>query len=110
MEEYFKMMGGLRSMVELGFSFVALGNFGSKSLKLMKKIFAFLAQTSQKFLERLSGTSAVTEKMSAIFQKAMLLSPNSKNGNTPLNKGLMILRILAAFVVAIGVLLKSKLQ
>ena len=49
-EEYFKMMGGMRSMLELGFASVAFYNFGSKSWQLIKKIIMFLFKTSTRFL------------------------------------------------------------
>ena len=49
MEEYFKMMGGLRSILELGFAGVALTNFGGQSWALIKRIASFLLQTSKKF-------------------------------------------------------------
>lgn len=97
-------------MVEIGFSIVALGNFGSKSLKLVKKIIAFLSQTSHKLLEKISKTGALTDKMSSIYDKAMMISPNSKNGNTPINKLLMAMRLLAGLVIIIGVVLKGKLK
>lgn len=97
-------------MVEIGFSIVAIGNFGSKSLKLVKKIIVFLSQTSHKFLEKVSGTHALTDRMSLIYNKAMMISPNSKNGNTFLNKALLVLRLFAALVIIIGVVLKGKLK
>lgn len=49
-EEYFKMMGGMRSMLELGFAGVAFYNFGSKAWSLFKKIILFLLKTSKSFL------------------------------------------------------------
>ena len=48
-EEYFKMMNGLRSILEIGFALVALTNFTSKSYELLKKIVLFLLKTSKKF-------------------------------------------------------------
>jgi hypothetical protein len=44
------MMGGLRSILELGFAGVALANFGSQTWALIKKIALFLLQTSKKFV------------------------------------------------------------
>lgn len=97
-------------MVEIGFSFVALGNFGSKSFKLLKKIIAFLSQTSHKFFDKISGSSGIADKMNLIFDKTMMISPNTKNGNTVVNKVLFVFRLLAAMVVIVGVVLKSKLK
>lgn len=57
-------MGGLRSMVEIGFSMVALCNFASRSWELLKKIVQFLAKTSLKLYKKLSGTSILADKMS----------------------------------------------
>lgn len=48
-EEYFKMMNGLRSILEIGFALVALTNFTTKSYELLKKIVLFLLKTSKKF-------------------------------------------------------------
>jgi len=62
-------------MVEIGFSFVALGNFGSKSFKLLKKIIAFLSQTSSNFFDKISGSSGITDKMNLVFGKTMMISP-----------------------------------
>ena len=44
------MMGGMRSMLELGFAGVAFYNFGSKAFNLFKKIILFLLKTSTSFL------------------------------------------------------------
>lgn len=111
------MMGGLRSMVEIGFSMVALCNFTSRSWELLKKIVQFLVQTSKKLYMKLAGSHILTEKMSEVFEKAMLISPNSKNGNTLLNKVLMAMRITAAIstivdnvVLMVGIKLKSNLS
>jgi hypothetical protein len=43
------MMGGLRSILELGFAGIALANFWSRSWELIKKIALFLFSTSKKF-------------------------------------------------------------
>lgn len=50
MGEYFKMLGGLRSMLEIGFAMVALGRFTTKSWELLKKVIGFLAHTSTKLV------------------------------------------------------------
>jgi hypothetical protein len=109
-EEYFKMMGGLRSMVELGFSMVALCNFGSKSWELLKKIVVFLARSSKKMFCKLSGTSHLVSKMAAAFDAALMLSPNSKNGSSALNKIYLGLRVLAGLILLVSINLKTKLQ
>lgn len=44
------MMGGMRSMLELGFAGVAFYNFGSKAFSLFKKIILFLLKTSGRFV------------------------------------------------------------
>ena len=44
------MMGGMRSILELGFAAVAFVNFGSRSWDLLKKIFTFLINNSKKFI------------------------------------------------------------
>ena len=104
-------------MVEIGFSMVALCNFTSRSWELLKKIVQFLVQTSKKLYMKLAGSHILTEKMSEVFEKAMLISPNSKNGNTLLNKVLMAMRITAAIstivdnvVLMVGIKLKSNLS
>lgn len=104
-------------MVEIGFSMVALCNFTSRSWELLKKIVQFLVQTSKKLYMKLAGSHILTEKMSEVFEKAMLISPNSKNGNTLLNKVLMAMRITAAIstivgnvVLMVGIKLKSNLN
>ncbi len=56
----------------------------------------FLTKTSKKLFYKLSGAQVLTEKMASAFEKAMLLSPNSKNGHTILNQFLTGLRIAAA--------------
>jgi hypothetical protein len=61
------MMGGLRSMVEIGFSMVALCNFTSRSWELLKKIVQFLLQTSKKVYAKLTGSHFLTDKMSEVF-------------------------------------------
>lgn len=75
---------------------VALCNFASRSWELLKKLVLFLTKTSKKLFYKLSGAQVLTEKMAMAFDKAMLLSPNSKNGHTILNKFLTGLRIAAA--------------
>ena len=40
-EEWFKMMGGLRSILELGMAFLALTNFCITTSALMKKLLTF---------------------------------------------------------------------
>lgn len=42
-------MGGLRSILELGFAGVALANFWSRAVEIIKKMFGFLVETSAKF-------------------------------------------------------------
>jgi hypothetical protein len=44
------MMGGLRSILELGFAGIALANFWSRSVEIFKKFYGFLAETSKSFL------------------------------------------------------------
>jgi hypothetical protein len=36
-EEWFKMMGGLRSILELGFAAIALANFWTRSSEIFKR-------------------------------------------------------------------------
>lgn len=60
-------MGGLRSMVELGFSMVALCNFTSQSWQLLKKIMMFLTKTSRKLVNKLAGSHFLADKMSIAF-------------------------------------------
>lgn len=97
-------------MVQLGFSMVALCNFGSKSWELLKKIVGFLMKTSEKLYMKLSGTSVLAQKMGEVFEKAMMISPNSKNGNSTLNKVLTALRVGAAIVLLLTIKLKLNLK
>ena len=55
MEEYFKMMGGLRSMVELGFAGIALANFWSKASEIATKVLTFLLEKCKSFAIWVSG-------------------------------------------------------
>jgi len=45
-EEWFKMMGGLRSIIELGFAFIAVANFYTHISSMAKK----LAETAKHML------------------------------------------------------------
>lgn len=49
MDEYFKMMGGLQSMIQIGFSMVSFGAFANTAWKVLKKIVLFLLKTSTSF-------------------------------------------------------------
>lgn len=80
---------------------VALCNFASRSWELLKKLVLFLTKTSKKLFYKLSGAQVLTDKMASAFEKAMLLSPNSKNGHTILNKFLTGLRLAAAISTSI---------
>lgn len=97
-------------MVEIGFSIVAIGNFGSKCLKLVGKIINFISRSSQKFHQKVFGTSTLTDKMSLMFGKAMMISSNSKNGNSFLNKALVVLRLFSVLLIITGVILKGNLK
>lgn len=95
MEEYFKMMGGLRSMVEIGFSLVALGNFGSQSWELLKKIVGFLLKTSQSLAQRVAGVTVFSDKLVPVLEKVLLI-PQSSKGPSLKSKLLIALRIISA--------------
>lgn len=61
------MMGGLRSILELGFAFLALANFCMTTSELLKKFFEFTKQKSQsiaKFLENKIPTKTISNMMS----------------------------------------------
>lgn len=88
------MMGGLRSMVEIGFSMVALGNFGTQTWQLLKKIVAFLVKTSQTVASKVANSSFINERVAGAVQKLLMISPSSKSSN--LTKVLFGFRILSA--------------
>ena len=71
------MMDGLRSMVGIGFSLVALGNFTSQSWQLLKGIVKFLANTSKKLASKIAGLSALGSKAAEVLEKVLLISPKS---------------------------------
>jgi hypothetical protein len=48
--------------------------------------------------------------MSKIFEKAMMISPNSKNGNTLINKIYFTLRIFSILILLITIKLKTNLK
>jgi hypothetical protein len=48
--------------------------------------------------------------MGEVFEKAMMISPNSKNGNSTLNKVLTALRVGAAIVLLLTIKLKLNLK
>lgn len=52
MEEYFKMMGGLQSMIQIGFSMVMFSSFTSQTWQLLKKVVSFLLKTSTKLFNK----------------------------------------------------------
>jgi hypothetical protein len=85
------MMGGLKSILELGFAGVALANFGSQSWALVKRITLFLLQTSKKFVSFL-GRFFPTN----LFKKLTWTSNKSGNANSLGNSILLIVRLVAA--------------
>lgn len=91
-EEYFKMMGGLRSIVEIGFSLVALGNFTSQSWQLLNKILDFLMKTSHKFARKVGSMGVPTTAT-----KKVLRAISKGSGPTIQDKLFFALRILSAF-------------
>lgn len=91
MEEYFKMMGGLRSMVEIGFSLVALGNFTTQSWQMIKKIVGFLLKTSHTLASKMAKLN--------IFGKTannLILKLGVRRGSTLQDKIFFAFRILSA--------------
>jgi hypothetical protein len=89
---------------------VALCNFGSKCWELLQRVVVFLSKSLKKLLYKLSGTSELLSKMSGAFDAVMMLSPNSKNGSTWINKVYLGLRIAAGLVLVVAVALKTKLR
>lgn len=83
-------MGGLRSILELGFAGVALANFGSQSWALIKRISLFLLQTSKKFTSFL-GRFFPTQ----LFKQIIWTSNESSNSNSLGNSILLIIRLIA---------------
>jgi hypothetical protein len=58
------MMGGLRSIIELGFACIAIANFYSHASDIVKKLTNFLKETGSKilgFLNRTVGKSIVSK-------------------------------------------------
>lgn len=95
-------MGGLRSILELGFAGVALANFGSQSWTLIKRIALFLLQTSKKFISFLGKFFPTT-----LFKKLTWTSNQSGNANSLGNTIFIIIRLVAAIGLAIGVKLRN---
>lgn len=48
--------------------------------------------------------------MSQAFEKGMMISPNSKNGNTTINKVFVALRIFAVIILLMGIKLKTNIK
>lgn len=57
------MMGGLNSMVQIGFAMVALCNFTSHAWKGLKAIISFLVKTSKSMALKFIGLFKVTSQM-----------------------------------------------
>jgi hypothetical protein len=70
----------------------------------------FLVNASKNIFYKLSGTTVLAQKMSVVFDKAMMISPNSKNGNTILNKIFVGLRLMAVMILLVTIKLKTNLK
>lgn len=109
MEEYFKMMGGLQSMVQIGFSLLAFSSFTSQTWQLLKKVVDFLFKGIVKIFTKLSVIIG-NSKINQLAKKMLLISVNSKNGLSIKNKFLVVLRVLAVLVIGISYWLKRGVE
>jgi hypothetical protein len=94
MEEWFKMMGGLRSILELGVAFLALTNFCITFSDLMKKFMAYSKETSlsmAKYIESKLPTKAI----------GRLISPEQR-GKTLRSLLFVVLRVFAGLLLFLG--------
>lgn len=100
------MMGGMRSILELGFASVAFYNFGSKSWSLIKKIFMFLFNTSSRFASFL-GKFIPIEQI-----KNILITTTGSKGTSVQTKNVLmsVIRIILIALLVIGYKLRQSIK
>jgi hypothetical protein len=101
-EEWFKMMGGLRSILELGFAAIALANFCSRSAEIFKKFMEFGKQASKSM-----GNFIESKIPTKIFTN---LSTPEKRGKAIKTIVMMVIRVFAALLLLLGFRLRRDIK
>lgn len=96
------MMGGLRSILELGFAAIALANFCSRSADIFKKFMEFGKQTSKSM-----GSFIESKLPTRIFTN---LSSPEKRGKAIKTIVLMVVRVFAALLLLLGFRLRKDIR
>ena len=96
------MMGGLRSIVELGFAAIALANFWSRSAEIFKKFMEFGKQASKSM-----GSFIESKIPTKIFTN---LSTPEKRGKAIKSIVLMVIRVFAALLLLLGFRLRRDIR
>lgn len=99
------MMGGMRSILELGFAGVAFYNFGSKAWELFKKIILFLLKTSTRFL------SFVAQFIPTEQLKSVLVTSTGSKGDLKWeNIIISIVRVAIIALLAISYKMRNSMK
>lgn len=98
-------MGGLQSMVQVGFSMVALGKFSVQAWKLGKKIGKFIIATLAMVSDKTIGKAMRLMNIQSLAQTSQLASKMN-----PQNAMMLVVRVLAVAALAIGLLLKHRVK
>lgn len=99
------MMGGMRSILELGFAGVAFMNFGTKALSIIKKIFLFLFKTSSSFLSFVAQYIPVEQ-----LKNVVLMTTGSKGSLKWENLLISLVRITVVIFLAISYKLRNSIK
>ena len=99
------MMGGMRSILELGFAGVAFYNFGSKSWSLIKKIFMFLFNTSSRFASFLGKFIPIEQ-----IKNILITATGSKGAVQTKNVLVSVIRIILIAFLVIGYKLRQNIK
>lgn len=95
------MMGGLNSMIQIGFSMVAFSSFTSQTWQLLKKIVGFLLKTSTKLFNKFVSVFSMDSRFGEFCKKLLMVPSNSNNQLSAKSKLLMTLRIIALICTSI---------
>ena len=107
------MMGGLRSILEMGFAGIAFANFSKRAYQLLKKIIVFLLTTTKKFGLLVYNKFPLSKEVAALGQKMLLHSKDSQNGSTTVNLlmfGLRVASVLCTSLLIIGLCIYLSLK
>lgn len=99
------MMGGMRSMLELGFAGVAFMNFGTKALSIIKKIFLFFFKTSSSFLSFIAKYIPVEQ-----LKNIALSTTGSKDSLKWQNLLISLVRITVIIFLVISYRLRNSIK